>query len=118
MSFSSDINHFFEVEVRDGFSESVGEVAGYTMSQLQAKSPVDTGAFRANHNVSVGSPDFSFSKSKTNANTTIPDVEPGEPIFLANGAPYGSALEGGHSNQAPSGVYGLAAQSARGKYGV
>ena len=76
------------------------------------KSPVDTGRFRANWNVSYGSPDISISASTNKGRadsearkaTTLPV---GGVIYMSNGLPYARRLENGWSDQAPSGMVRL-----------
>lgn len=73
------------------------------------KSPVDTGRFRANWNVSQGAPDFTTTLS-TNQGRLSAEVgkaarlPAGSVTFLSNGLPYARRLEFGWSQQAPSGM--------------
>lgn len=73
------------------------------------KSPVDTGRFRANWNVSQGSPDYTITAS-TNAGRVNAEVgkaarlPAGGVVFLSNGLPYARRLEYGYSKQAPQGM--------------
>lgn len=73
------------------------------------RSPVDTGRFRANWNVSAGSPDAS---TTTATEASRADQEVGKAlalpvggvVYLSNGLPYGPRLEHGYSGQAPQGM--------------
>lgn len=73
------------------------------------KSPVDTGRFRANWNVSQGAPSFtttpSTSQSRVNQEVGKAARFPaGGIVYLSNGLPYARRLEFGWSKQAPSGM--------------
>lgn len=73
------------------------------------KSPVDTGRFRSNWNVSVAAPDFTFTDS-TNSNRGLTEaaraltLPVGGVVFISNGLPYANRLEYGYSKQAPQGM--------------
>jgi hypothetical protein len=93
-------------------------------------SPVDTGRFRANLNVSYGAPDESVTNS-TNAARAESEVQKaltlpiGGVVYITNALPYAAVLEyggypnppqhptgktaGGYSIQAPHGMFRLAA---------
>ena len=85
------------------------------------KSPVDTGRFRANWNVAVGSPDLSTNKETDDSPRGEPSVQNmqkvvlnskfiDQSIFLTNSLPYANVLEEGRidgvsgSVQAPQGM--------------
>ena len=80
------------------------------------KSPVDTGRFRANWNVAVGSPDLSTNKETDDSPRGEPSVQNmqkvvlnskfiDQSIFLTNSLPYANRLEEGWSEQqAPNGM--------------
>ncbi|EMH4161655.1 HK97 gp10 family phage protein [Pluralibacter gergoviae] len=71
------------------------------------------GGFRANNQVSIGSPDYSDlpDTDKTGAatiqkgNAVIAQAKPFAVIYIQNNKPYAEELERGHSTQAPTGVY-------------
>lgn len=74
------------------------------------------GRFRANWNVSVGTPDESTTdstdKSRSMAEVLKTQTLPiGKVTYLTNALPYAVPLEHGHSTQAPSGMVRLAAIS-------
>ncbi len=83
-------------------------------TKVVLRSPVDTGRFRANWNVSYGTPDVSVTDSTVQgrANTeaakalTLPL---GGLMVMANGLPYARKLEYGYSKQAPGGMVRLSA---------
>jgi len=73
------------------------------------KSPVRTGRFVANWNVSYGTPDYSTTTSVDRgrglreADTAL-HLPVGGIVYLSNGLPYSRRLEHGYSKQAPSGM--------------
>ncbi len=73
------------------------------------RSPVDTGRFRANWNISYGTPDVTFTDA-TNQSRSLSQLAKtaslpvGGVSFLANGLPYANELEFGSSKQAPMGM--------------
>lgn len=79
------------------------------------RSPVDTGRFRANWNVSYASPNYSTTAATNQARgvteagkaLTLPV---GGVTYLSNGLPYARRLEFGWSNQAPQGMVRLSVQ--------
>ena len=78
------------------------------------RSPVDTGRFRANWNVSYGSADYTTSDSTDQVRGTTQALKAltlpvGGVTYLANGLPYARRLEYGYSAQAPGGMVRLAA---------
>jgi hypothetical protein len=73
------------------------------------RSPVDTGRFRANWNVSYGTPDLGVTASTNQARSTQQvarslSLPVGGVVFMANGLPYAEELEFGSSKQAPVGM--------------
>lgn len=84
-------------------------------NNLVALSPVDTGRYKANHIISIGSPNFSQLSSITEQGSGVVLTIPRHTyptIYIQNNLPYAGALENGHSRQAPTGVYGNAFHSA------
>jgi len=118
MSFASDLDDFVEVEIPKLHSENVTRVEEYVYNRILSTSPVDTGAYRANHNRSEGKPDYSFSKSTTHGRQSAPFTRDGlVSLFVSNGAPYAKALEDGHSDQGKH-IYASAYQSAKAKFAI
>lgn len=73
------------------------------------RSPVDTGRFRANWNISVGAPNYlttnSTEESRGAAEAAKALTLPvGGVVYLSNGLPYAQRLEYGWSQQAPAGM--------------
>lgn len=118
---NAPINFGFKVlEDADDFSK---KVAGEILSQVVTRSPVDSGAYRGNHRVGVGSVDTTADKSQTE-NTAIQrgvaTIQAGggigKIVYISNSLPYATKIEFGHSMQAPNGVYALSFQSVVNKY--
>lgn len=94
------------------------QVAVETLAAVVAGSPVDSGAYRANHRVSIDGVDLGYDLEKIDpsgaetlqaGNEVIGSaVSPYCETVIQNNIPYGEALEDGHSGQAPAGVYGVA----------
>ena len=90
--------------------EDVARKATYDLFRaVVLKSPVDTGRFRSNWNVTASIPSFTYSES-TNASRADSEtlkaltLPVGGVVYLSNGLPYANRLEYGYSNQAPSGM--------------
>lgn len=88
-----------------------GTLIGMT-SKIIERSPVDTGRFRANWQLSIGHPavtdvssnDKSGARAKRNAAQTINTTKIGRVFYLTNNLPYAEMLEFGWSKQAPYGM--------------
>lgn len=88
-------------------------IAIQILTAIDIAAPVDTGRFRNNNMVSSQYPDFGISDN-VDPNGTIA-VQRGIGviskaanygiIYIQNNLPYAEALENGHSQQAPTGVY-------------
>ncbi|EPT8701509.1 HK97 gp10 family phage protein [Escherichia coli] len=88
-------------------------IAMQILTAIDIAVPVDTGRFRNNNLVSLQHPDFGISDN-VDPNGTIA-VQRGigviskaanyGVIYIQNNLPYAEALENGHSQQAPTGVY-------------
>lgn len=88
-------------------------IAIQILTAIDIAATVDTGRFRNNNLVSLQHPDFGISDN-VDPNGTIA-VQRGigviskaanyGVIYIQNNLPYAEALENGHSQQAPTGVY-------------
>lgn len=88
-------------------------IAIQILTAIDIAAPVDTERFRNNNMVSLQHPDFGISDN-VDPNGTIA-VQRGIGviskaanygiIYIQNNLPYAEALENGHSQQAPTGVY-------------
>lgn len=77
-------------------------------NNLVALSPVDTGRYRGAHHFSIDTPSYAESGA-TFVRVPIGDYPT---VYLQNNLPYAERIELGWSQQAPSGVYGNAFNSA------
>lgn len=124
MSFSTDINAFTK---KTGISGTtvLRKLGFLALRGVIFRSPVDTGRFRASNRLSINKPGLGVAKPSTGesfasgeasgavlgtAITKLATVKWGDSLHITNNLPYAIALEGGHSKQAPQGVYGLTFQ--------
>lgn len=107
----------FNVHVRTVASQMVRRVAFAVDKAVVMASPVDTGRFRANWQVTVGAPatgtvkhvpGMKGSTAGVNAAKAMEQIMPlmqtyqlGQPIYIVNNLVYGPRLNDGHSKQAP-----------------
>jgi len=78
------------------------------------RSPVDTGRFRANHNVSYGTPNYTTTDSTASGRGLAEaqkalSLPVGGVVYMTNALPYARRLEYGWSKQAPAGIYRVSA---------
>lgn len=103
----------FAQQVEEDVGKRLRIISMALLSEIVTRSPVDKGTFRANNQVSIGSPDYTKTEAvdKNGAHTiqqgsaVIAQGKPFSVIYIQNNLPYAEALENGHSQQAPSGVY-------------
>lgn len=105
----------FAREAEKELNKQLRATAQEVFAGVIERSPVDTGRFRGNNMVSVGSPSDEYDENATDpsgqatlaqGSAVIAGVgRPFEIIFISNSLPYASELEGGNSDQAPAGVY-------------
>ena len=96
----------YEKILRKIAKKAVEEVIVEAYDSLTDKSPVDTGLFRANWNISSNEPDETVERT-TNRMVNTSDVRnaaraamnSSAPIFITNGLPYARRLEYGHSQK-------------------
>ncbi|EJB8538794.1 HK97 gp10 family phage protein [Acinetobacter baumannii] len=111
----------FSLEVSKAAEDHVKHIVMDTVQSLVNLSPVDTGAYRASHIVSVGSADYGVREPSTNAvqDAAIQAVKfkLGSLIYIQNNQPYAERLENGWSDQAPQGIYSTTFTYITQKYG-
>lgn len=111
----------FSLEVSKAAEDHVKHIVMDTVQSLVNLSPVDTGAYRASHIVSVGSGDYGVREPSTNAvqDAAIQAVKfkLGSLIYIQNNQPYAERLENGWSDQAPLGIYSTTFTYITQKYG-
>ncbi|ENU24197.1 hypothetical protein F993_01513 [Acinetobacter proteolyticus] len=111
----------FAVQIVSDSEAHVKNIVMYTIQSLVVSSPVDTGAYRASHIVSIGSGDFGKRGPETNA---VQDaavqavrIKLGNLVYIQNNQPYAERLENGWSDQAPHGIYSTTFNFISQKYG-
>lgn len=90
------------------------------LNNLQLLSPVDTGRYRANHIVSFGSPNMSYSENTGGMGIAFGALDSLTAaalpvVYIQNNLPYAQALEDGHSKQAMN-IYALSYEAAVAAY--
>lgn len=101
--------------VEDDLKDKRNQIAAETLQQVVSRSPVDTGSYRSNHRVSVDAEDRTAEEGigRVDPQSTIDAGlaviaqadQPFQAVIVQNNISYGEALEDGHSDQAPYGVY-------------
>jgi hypothetical protein len=108
---------------------SVRKIALQIFAQIVLKSPVDSGRFRSNWQVSIGSVPTGTQDGETfpqgdavdvkgpiyyaklsGGEATLFGANAGDTIYFANNLPYARRLEDGYSQQAPAGMVALTIQ--------
>lgn len=106
----------FMVQVKNDLTDMRREITTAALQGVVMASPVDTGAYRANHRVTVDSVTMEYDIEQTDK-TGQQTIASGEAVIatintafgtitVQNNLPYAASLEHGHSAQAPAGVYG------------
>ncbi|AVI85601.1 hypothetical protein BTW15_01235 [Pseudomonas syringae pv. tomato] len=106
----------FIAQIEGDMTKQMRIIAMALLGEIVSRSPVDTGRFRGNTTVTIGSPVFSNSQTLDPTGSTsiskgasvLGGLKPFSIIYIQNNLPYAEKLENGHSKQAPSGVFGLA----------
>lgn len=114
-TFELDIKRFVE-RAKGNVDLVIRKVALDLFKRIIMKSPVDSGRFRGNWQVAIGSiPSGTLEVNDKAGTATVAKVtavtlglKAGDVITLVNNLSYARALEYGHSKQAPSGMVRLA----------
>lgn len=119
--FQGDIDKWIK-QVKSGLDDVIREFVKAVHADLVKRSPVDTGRFRANWQITYNHiPMYALNEYDKSGNATIAagirtaNVLPlgrggaVTTIYFSNMLIYANALEYGHSQQAPAGVLGLVA---------
>jgi len=109
--FALDLARFAE-KAGDSADQLVREVIIDVFDKVKGKSPVDTGRFKNNWNLSVGKIDYSTTEevdpsgreAQARAEAIIASFKVGPTVFITNNLPYANRLEDGYSQQAPVGM--------------
>jgi hypothetical protein len=110
-NFQLDIQRFV-AKANGNIDLVIRKIALDLFSRVILKSPVDTGRFKGNWQVAIGSiPSGTLELSDKDGGATIAQVtaetlglKAGDVITLVNNLDYARSLEYGHSKQAPAGM--------------
>lgn len=111
--------------VEEQLTLRVRTIALDMLTEIVAKSPVDTGRFRGNNIVSVGAPVYTTTadvdaiggETVSRGLSVMSGLEPFTQVFIQNNLVYAVPLEDGHSKtQAPAGIYGVSFHGVAQKY--
>lgn len=113
--FRLDLMDALQTEVEDVVIAVTQKVALEALNRVVMRSPVDTGRFRANWNVSFGSPDLATTERKdkpgqetiAKGSALIDSLDRLNQVWISNNLPYANRLENGWSKQAPAGMVAL-----------
>lgn len=115
----------FVIEVQNISDEHLRKVSAEMLAQVIVGSPVDQGAFRGNHLISLNGADNSYdinhkdkgsNSTQEAGNQKILQAKIGDLVYVQNNLPYAVALENGHSQQRPLGIYSIALMNVSSKY--
>lgn len=114
----------FALEVVKNADDHLKKIVGETLQQVIVRSPVMDGEFRASHKVTLDSPQNAYEKGfDLSGGATLAEglkvastAKIGSLVYVQTLSPYGLALEMGHSQQAPNGVYALSFRYVSEKY--
>ena len=114
----------FALDVVKNADDHLKKIVGETLQQVNERSPVMDGEFRASHKVTLDSPQISYEKGfDLSGGATLAKglkvastAKIGGLVYIQTLSPYGTRLENGWSMQAPNGVYALSYQSVASKY--
>ncbi|MCH7394186.1 HK97 gp10 family phage protein [Acinetobacter dispersus] len=111
----------FAVQIASDSEAHVKNIVMDTVQSLVVSSPVDTGAYRSSHIVSIDSVDMGLRGPEANANQDAAiqsvKIKLGNLIYIQNNQPYAERLENGWSDQAPQGIYSTTFNFISQKYG-
>ena len=110
--FTLSLNKFKAVTAEQ-HKELVQKVGLELLRRVVLKSPVDTGRFRGNHQVTIGTPaagsldsvDLGGGQTISKGAAVLAKVPNYPTVWIANNLSYAMDLEFGRSKQAPEGVY-------------
>ena len=115
----------FAIQIKNDSEQHLKKISTEMLQGVIVRSPVDQGAFRGNHKISVNNPETTSDKNlkDTEGNKTLlseseklKQLKLGDMVYIQNNLPYALRLENGHSQQAPLGIYGLTFLSVSSKY--
>ncbi|WP_411835631.1 HK97 gp10 family phage protein [Pseudomonas chlororaphis subsp. aurantiaca] len=106
----------FADQIEQDMARQVRVIAMAMLNEIVLRSPVDTGRFRGNNIVSIGSPvyinttevDPSGGETINRGLSAVSGLKPFTVVYIQNNLSYAERLEDGWSDQAPGGIYELA----------
>lgn len=110
--FALQLDKEYAETVGGGLTRFLQKITFELHEAIVMKTPVDTGAARASWNVSIGQPQYAI---KGSVAAVIGLTKPDD-IYITNAMEYISALENGHSAQAPHGMVALSIAEIETKY--
>ncbi|MBH3360447.1 HK97 gp10 family phage protein [Pseudomonas guariconensis] len=109
-SFSTQLQQFAET-AKEAMDLTFRDVVFFVGQRLVTMSPIDTGRFRSNWQLTAGAPAVGEIEEIQSADETLDrlflaagDLSAGEVAYIVNNLPYAVPLEYGHSTQAPAGM--------------
>lgn len=115
-----------KLDTDEKISDAISLIAMFCLRGIVRKSPVDTGRFRSNWQVSKNVPRTTqLNLTKETQAATIArgqrtietfDLKNDSMIIIQNNLPYANRLENGWSKQAPNGMVGLTVNEAAQRY--
>lgn len=116
-NFAREVQAFTD-KTTEKVTLAVQKISLELFQRVILRSPVDTGRFRGNWQVSIGAvasgtlelDDKTGAATVSKAQAAALGVEAGQVITIVNNLPYGPRLENGWSSQAPGGMVALTVQ--------
>ena len=124
MAWKNKPTNFAAQMLADG-DKHLRKVSAEMLQQVIVGSPVDQGAFRGNHLISLNGADNSYdiNRKDKNSNSTqevgnqkILQAKFGDFAYVQNNQPYAVALENGHRQPRRLGIYSVAFMNVSSKY--
>lgn len=117
MGFADQVSAFTR-KTEAKIETAIRKIALDVFAEVIMMSPVDTGRFRGNWQVAIGSTpsgtleidDRAGTATLSKAQAEALQLKAGQTIFLVNNLPYAQSLEYGSSTQAPGGMIRLTVQ--------
>lgn len=111
-SFKIELDQEFEGLVEEQILDATKRIGMAALDRIVMRSPVDTGRFRGNWNVSIGRRDLTVTpnldksgrETMAKGQAIIEGLQDIQVVYLTNNLPYAGRLEDGWSMQAPTGM--------------
>lgn len=114
----------FDIQVKNACELRIKQIASKVLYDIVTGTPVETGLAKGNWHVNKNSPSFDvLDRTDPDGSSTIADgisvinsfsLDVDRIIYIENSLKYISALEDGHSSQAPGGMVSIAISNIRG----